>query len=278
MVRIQRPVGVRPSTARAAARLQRLRSLSKAAAGRIDLVTVDALRRRCRRHGHFLIGPKLQYRERTPDRGRYYVLCQGRHPGESRLGPCFQYVSDRLDNRVQRRIDRLHAAPGSERQMHSDVSEHQHGPVAPSATVLVSRSRRRSPSIEVVEATELPVAPAGCQESLRVKLFVKHGQPPLDFVLRGARSTVVYFMSAYAATWEAADIKLSQPVKILAYADEEMQVWQPTKLKSLAVLSRYSGVVLALDRVDVSQDQARELAHWACVDPMTDLGDDGWIY
>lgn len=46
-------------------------------------------------------------------------------------------------------------------------------------------------------------------------------------MLCGSANTVAYLLSAFILKWELADVKLSDCVKVLTYADSNMQVWQP---------------------------------------------------
>lgn len=74
MTRLRTTLTPRASTRSAAVSRLRFRALVKTFAGLPDWDMIHALRAQCKRQGHTLIGPKLQYRERTPDRGRYFVL------------------------------------------------------------------------------------------------------------------------------------------------------------------------------------------------------------
>lgn len=88
--------------------------------------------------------------------------------------------------------------------------------------------------------------------------------PPLQFVLIGTPRTIVYELGAFARTWEAAEIKSSDRVKVLTFADEDMCAWQASTLKQLAVPARYGGIVLAREHVDVPLGSLVALSAWTC--------------
>lgn len=74
MVHILAVPATQSTSARAAFSRRNFRTIMENFAGQPDLNTVNTLCERCKRAGHSLIGPKLQYVPHTSDRGHYFVL------------------------------------------------------------------------------------------------------------------------------------------------------------------------------------------------------------
>ncbi|KZV59499.1 hypothetical protein PENSPDRAFT_672309 [Peniophora sp. CONT] len=305
MVRLRSAPATTSRSSRKSLAMRQFRAEVRAQAHPVDREVMRELRARCQRHGHLLIGPRLQYKEDCLDRGRYYALayserlqCKEDHPGESQLQPAFA----QLEKRRIAIYQQLVGAPPSQPRQARDINFFCSFKTSDSlfaATILrkppgflldtysAARSaqrRARSPSVDVALSPKAPV-PAGYRGVLRVQLYAQDQQPPTLVKLHGSANTAYYLLDRCVRSWNEAEVKLSDRVKILTYADDEMQVWQPATLGEVAISAFYGGVVIAHDRVRNFHSSLNSYLDWACADPVTDLSTNSdvpaggkWVY
>ncbi|KZV59275.1 hypothetical protein PENSPDRAFT_672463 [Peniophora sp. CONT] len=125
-----------------------------------------------------------------------------------------------------------------------------------------AHTRAHNSSVESVKQPVLAMPP-GYSSSLRVRFFMKQGSPPASFILRGSADTVTYLLSAFTLKWELAEVKLSDCVKILTYADGD-QAWQPGTMQQLTIPARYGGVLITREGLDISTCSINPFSAWAC--------------
>lgn len=76
-----------------------------------------------------------------------------------------------------------------------------------------------------------------------------------------------YMLRAFARQWNEVDVKITDRVQILTFADADMLMWQPIELQHLAISAEFGGVVLARERVSQFHPAMAAFHQWACPQP-----------
>lgn len=74
-------------------------------------------------------------------------------------------------------------------------------------------------------------------------------------------------MRLFMPQWNTIEVKASERIKVMTYADSDIVVWQPVTLQDLAVHAQFGGVVISRDRVSDFHSALDAYHHWACPQP-----------
>ncbi|KZV65003.1 hypothetical protein PENSPDRAFT_690267 [Peniophora sp. CONT] len=247
----------------------------------VDWERVRYRRGRCKRFGHKLGRPEIQYKKQSGDRGRWFIVCRHDHTGDIQGGgSLFEFVSEPLPAADLLFLRDVKAASDAAikdvlasrrrsisirtRRNSAAASTYNTRSTYMSAVPLAPRqarqlgSRPRSPSVEVLAAP--PILTFDIYVFHKKKLSPFKVQIPIDC------QTFMVRLGRYDRIWEAAGVKLADTIQLLVFSDLDgaSPFWASGRVCDVSVPASCGPLVVACEGVAPAPPLLRGYYQYAC--------------
>ncbi|VDC03004.1 unnamed protein product [Peniophora sp. CBMAI 1063] len=179
--------------------------------------------------------PRLQYKTLGPNIGHFYVVCKRSLPGSK---PCIKYVSDRLSAHERQEIGDFIIA--RELQLRIDTTAQDLDPVP-------------------VQAVAYPSAYEDHPRHLSIYFYTEETSSPEMIFAQWPNPFGSLSMSAFVASWEALNVRLSDKVRVLMYLDEDVESWAEMPLNAITISTRISALIVCREGVSPSNEDLKDV-------------------